>query len=53
MSLDEVKFPNDRYKEYSNEDLFYEAIQILCELHARGQEPGDEFEANFMDPTIN
>lgn len=31
----EVKFPNERYEDYSNEDLFAEIIHMICEMRAR------------------
>ena len=31
----EVKFPNERYEEYSNEELFMEIVHMVCEMRAR------------------
>ena len=31
----EIKFPNERYEDYSNEELFMEIIHMVCEMRAR------------------
>ena len=47
--VDEVQFPNERYQDYSNEQLFMEIIHLVCEMRARY----DEFDelAQLMDTT--
>lgn len=32
---DEIRFPNERYEDYSNEQLFMEIIHMVCEMRAR------------------